>query len=176
MLLSGLGSFEMATQNSPWVSTVRSTFNETMASAGRGVDIPKTPCSLKLLTPKFKLSLDAEIPKAGTLENKQSPVPLVSDKSGLLEITCQRSRQPMGGDTGVGVAVSVGVGEMVSVNGITVSVEVGGSVGLTSIVAVAGTTVLVGSGFCMAAMIWGDTEISAATIVPVTPRSAMTTV
>jgi hypothetical protein len=129
------------------VSVVKFTFSEIVDSAGMGVAIPKVPCSLKLLIPKLTLFLEVEMPKAGMLATGQFPEPSVPVKSGLLETTCQRSRQLMGGETGVGVPVSVGVRAMVSVNGIAVSVAVGGNVGVTSIVAVIGIAVCVGSGF-----------------------------
>lgn len=176
MLLSGLGSFDNAIQNSPCVSAVKLTSKDMIASTGRGIAIPKVPCSLKLLTPKLIPLFDAEMPKAGILATAQFPASLVSIKSGSLETTCQRSRQLMGGEIWVGVAVSVGVGETVSVNGMAVAVEVGDGVRLGSMVAVAGTAVLVGSGFCTAPIICGETEIKAATIVPVTPRTATSNV
>ena len=150
MWLSGFGSFEIAIQNSPCVSAVKVTSRDIVASAGRGVAIPKEPCSLKLLIPKLTPFLEAEMPRAGTLAAGQSPEGLVSVKSGLLETTCQRSRQLIGGETGVGSAVSVGMGEAVSVKGIAVSVAVsviGGNVGVVSIVVVIETGVFVGSGF-----------------------------
>ena len=150
MLLSGLGSLDIAIQNSPCVSAVKLTFREMVASAGRGVAIPKVPCSLKLLMPKLMPFREAEMPRVGTLAAEQSPEALVLVSSGSLETICQRSRQLIGGETGVRVAVSVGVGEMVTVNGIDVSVAVrvaGGKVGVISIVAVIGIAVCVGSGF-----------------------------
>ena len=132
------------------MSAVKLTSREIVASAGMGVAIPKVPCSLKLLIPKLTPFLDAEMPKAGTLATGQSPEPPVPVKSGLLETTCQRSRQLIGGETGVGMPVSLGVGATVSVNGMVVSVVagvVGGDVEVISIVAVIGMAVCVGSGF-----------------------------
>jgi hypothetical protein len=77
---------------------------------------------------------------------------------------------------GEGVTVSVCVGAIVSVIWIAVSVEVGRGVGLISTVAVAGMAVWVGSGFCKAPIICGETDMRAAIIVPVTPRIAITKV
>ena len=150
MLLSGLGSLDIAIQNSPCVSAVKLTSRDMVASAGRGVAIPKVPCSLKLLMPKLMPFLEAEMPRVGTLAAEQSPEALVLVSSGSLETICQRSRQLMGGETGVGVPVSVGIGETVAVNGIVVSVAVSvvtGNVEVNSIVAVIGMAVCVGSGF-----------------------------
>ena len=147
---SGFAVFDKAIQNSPCVSAVKLTSREMVASAGRGVAIPKVPCPLKLLTPKLTPFLEAEMPRAGILATEQFPESLVPVKSESLETICQRSRQLIGGETGVRVAVSVGVGEMVTVNGINVSVAVriaGGKVGVISIVAVIGIAVCVGSGF-----------------------------
>ena len=75
---------------------------------------------------------------------------------------------------GVGVPVSVGVGEIVAVNGRAVSVGVGEDVGLASNVAVGGMAVAVG-GF-RAAMICGETVIRAAMTVPTTPMIPTRTV
>lgn len=151
MLLSGVGVFDRAIQNSPCVSTVKLTLSVIVASTGSGVVIPKVPLSLKLLTPKLIPSLEAAIPNPGTLAASQFPAALVSIRSRLLEMTCQRSRQLIGGETGVGVgegeAVSVGVGDRDSVGEIIISVGVGDEVVSINVVAVAGRGVRVGSSF-----------------------------
>ena len=86
MLVSGFGSLDKAIQNSPCVNTVSLALREIVASAGIEVVMPNVPTSLKALIPKPIPSDEAEMPKDGMPVCEQSPDPLVSTKSGLLEL------------------------------------------------------------------------------------------